>query len=73
MREFSDLDVAVISEKFEDLSWNQRIAELMKHLPSRSTLIRPIGITPTEFEKFDYPSIIRTVRRGSTKDITKWN
>lgn len=71
-RLFSDIDVAVISEKFKGQGWQQRIAKLMEFLPENSVLIKPIGITPDEKTKFDYPSIIRTVRSGPTRDITVW-
>jgi predicted nucleotidyltransferase len=68
-RVFSDIDVAVISEKFKGQGWQQRIAKLMEFLPQNSVLIKPIGITPDEKTHFDYPSIIRTIRRGPTRDI----
>jgi len=57
----SDIDLAVISNSFQNLSWDAR-AKLLQSEAARLQRIAPVGITFLEFEFNHYPTVIRSIR-----------
>lgn len=67
LKRYSDVDIAVISDYFDYLPWIERISFLKTQLKIDIGVVNPVGLTLTEFDTFEYPSIIRLIRKQGVK------
>lgn len=62
-RKFSDIDIAVISDKLKR-NWNKNEALLWRYARKVDTRIEPIGFTREEFKKGSSPIIYEIKKTG---------
>ena len=60
-RPWSDIDLAIVSDRFSGMPWFKRVA-LLKANQSLFSLISPLGLTYGEYASYNYPAVIRFIR-----------